>query len=213
MRIWLAIAAALALGCSEDLPETAPADDSEGISFEVAPPPVGEQSQLFAEGVPLAEAVSPVPETPPAATPPPPAKPKRSSRDAAAANASPEKAAEAHVPLESLLKTPGAANAPPPPRPVDLTPPEPPTADGKKNGTPGALERWKDRVRVQRSQEAIGRSGPRQGTVSHTEAGVRVPVDDAVSLEGGVRVDSRDEPGAEQDERSSIPRVGVEVKF
>jgi hypothetical protein len=212
MRILLAFAVAAALGCSEPAVEAQAPDGSEGISFELSPPPVGEQSQLFAEGVPLAGGVAPVPETPPAATAPAPR--KRSSRDSTAESASPEKreqpAAGSHVPLESLLRTPGVAGAPAP-RPVDLGAAEPAPAAGKPS--PGALERWKDRVRVQRSQETIGHSGARQGTVSHTEAGVRVPVDESVSLEGGVRVDSRDEPGVEQDERSSIPRVGVEVKF
>ena len=213
MRILLALAAVVALGCSEEAPETPAPDDSEGISFEVAPPPVGEQSQLFAEGVPLAEAVAPVPETPPAATPPAPEKRERSALDAAAESAGPEQpAAGSYVPLESLLRTPGVTTAPPPPRPVDLGAAEPAPPAGNKTA-PGTLERWKDRVRVQRSQEPIGHPGPRQGTVSHTEAGVRVPVDESVSLEGGVRVDSRDEPGIEKDERSSIPRVGVEVKF
>jgi hypothetical protein len=208
MWIRLAASVVLALGCSEELP--APATESRGISFEVTPPPVGEQSELFAEAVPIAAAVAPVPETPPAETPPP-APRKKSSRDAAAANAGPEKSAapqDSHLPLESLLRTPGVVGAPS--RPLDLEDdPESPSSARQ----PGALDEWKDRVRVKRSQESIGHAGPRQGTVSHTEAGLRVPVDDAVSLEGGVRVDSRDEPGLAEPERSSIPRVGVEVKF
>jgi hypothetical protein len=59
----------------------------------------------------------------------------------------------------------------------------------------------------------MGRAGPHQGTHSETEASVRLPVDDSVSLEGGVRVDSRDHPRVEEPKRSSIPRVGVEVRF
>ena len=68
-------------------------------------------------------------------------------------------------------------------------------------------------MHVERRSEPIGRAGPRQGTYSETEASVRVPVDDSVSLEGGVRVDQRNEPGSEDPERRSIPRVGVEVTF
>ena len=75
------------------------------------------------------------------------------------------------------------------------------------------LEEWKDRVRLERHTEATGPAGPKQGSVSQTDAGVRIPVDESVSLEGGVRVDQRDDPKAEEPVRKSIPRVGVEVRF
>jgi hypothetical protein len=68
-------------------------------------------------------------------------------------------------------------------------------------------------VRVKRRSETIGPAGPRQSTAYETEAGLRVPLDDSVSLEGGVRVDERDKPGVEESDRKSIPRVGVEVRF
>jgi hypothetical protein len=120
-------------------------------------------------------------------------------------------ASEEHVPLESLLRAPYAPGPPPEP-PLDLgslryEPAAPESA------SPSAIDRLKDRVRLQRRIDAIGPAGPRQGTVSETDAGLSVPLDDSVSLEGGIRVDQRDEPGAEEPERKSTPRVGVKVRF
>jgi len=118
---------------------------------------------------------------------------------------------ESHVPLESLMRAPRASGRSLEP-PLDLRglrePSSPPVI-----APPTALDRWRGRVRLNRRSEAIGPAGPRQGTLSETEAGLRVPLDDSVSLEGGVRVDQREEPGVEAPERKSSPRVGVEVRF
>lgn len=122
-----------------------------------------------------------------------------------------------HAPLDALLdlsdRVPRGAPAAAEPRPLDLQPgiraPQPEaTAD-----EPGRIDRLKKRVHVDRRSQAIGPAGPRQGTRSETDAGIRVPLDEDVSLEGGVRVDERNEPGQEEPERKSTPRVGVEVRF
>ena len=68
-------------------------------------------------------------------------------------------------------------------------------------------------MRLERHSEQVGPAGPRQGTHSETEAALRIPVDKSVSLEGGVRVDSREDPSLKEPVRKSTPRVGVEVKF
>jgi hypothetical protein len=78
---------------------------------------------------------------------------------------------------------------------------------------PRALDPLGPSLRLERRGESIGPAGPRQGTYWETDAGVRLPVDKTVSLEGGVRVDSREEPGVKEPERRPTPRVGVEVKF
>ena len=78
---------------------------------------------------------------------------------------------------------------------------------------PRALDRLGDSIRLERRSEAIGPAGPRQGTVWETEAGLRIPVDKSVSLEGGVRLDSREEPGAKPQPSRKTPKVGVEVRF
>src|SRR5262249_54512356 len=117
--------------------------------------------------------------------------------------------AESHVPLDVLLRTP-----------LEPGPPKNPLVLGEPGEAPVAvappasgLDRWKDPVRLQRPSEPYGISGPRQGTISQTEAGVRIPVDDSISVNGGVRVDQRDVPGVQQPERVSRPEVGVEIKF
>jgi len=118
---------------------------------------------------------------------------------------------EARVPLEVLLQTPSALG-PPQRAPLDLESlryeplPATPTS-------PSALDEWKSRLRLESRSEPIGPAGPRQGTVSETDAKLRVPLDGSVSLEGGIRLDQRDEPGADEPERKSTPRVGVEVRF
>lgn len=171
-----------------------------------------EQSELFIEEVPIAVEDLQVPEEPaPASEPsrPAPVRVSRLSSVAAQPEETPIPPASVHVPLESLLRTP----LDPPKKTLDLrTLRDKPVAAAAPT-TPGALDLWKDRVHVERHTEATGPSGPRQGKVSQTDAGLRVPVDDSVSLEGGVRVDQREEPGIEKPERKSIPRVGVEVKF
>ncbi len=120
-------------------------------------------------------------------------------------------ASEEHVPLESLLRAPYAPGPQPePPLDLDSLRYEP---AAPQSASPSAIDRFKDRVRLQRRSDAIGPAGPRQGTVSETDAGLSVPLDDSVSLEGGIRVDQRDEPGAAEPERKSTPRVGVKVRF
>lgn len=116
---------------------------------------------------------------------------------------------EAPVPaLEDLMRLPASSQ----PRSRDLLadiPPPPPDA------TPEERAAWRERIRIERRSSEIGPSGPRQGTYSETDAAVRVPVSDRVQLEGGVRVNEREEPGRESREgdRGSSSRVGVEVQF
>jgi hypothetical protein len=142
-------------------------------------------------------------------TPPPAAAPPQQAKN--------EEAEQQYAPLDALLdlsdRVPRGAPAAAEPRAVDLqrdtSEPQPaPTAS-----EPGAIDRLKNQVHVDRRSQAIGPKGPRQGTRSETDAGIRVPLDEDVSLEGGVRVDERDEPGQEAPERKSTPRVGVEVRF
>jgi hypothetical protein len=100
---------------------------------------------------------------------------------------------------------------------VDLHRARPPSARADREAgraqAPHALDRLGDNIRLERRGEAIGPAGPRQGTAWETDAALRIPVDESVSLEGGVRVDSRDEPGAKAAPARKTPRVGVEVRF
>jgi hypothetical protein len=121
-----------------------------------------------------------------------------------------EPPAAVHLPLETLLRT---LDVPPPARSLDLEALAREPVASAPPAPSGALELWKDRVRLQRRSQPFGPAGPRQGTHSETQASLRVPVDESLSVEGGVRVDQRDEPGDEEPERLSIPRVGVEVRF
>lgn len=114
------------------------------------------------------------------------------------------------MPLEVLLRVPVTTLGEEAKRPSALDAVEPPPVAPQ---VPSAGPSWRDRIQVERRSEAIGPAGPRQGAYSETEAGVRVPVDDRVSIEGGVRVDQRDEPGQESPERKSSPRVELEVRF
>jgi len=117
------------------------------------------------------------------------------------------------VPLDSLLRAPTAPKPAPAPRVLDLR--EPSESDAKsadKEGT-SVTDTVRDRVRVERRSERIGRVGPDQGTYSETEAGVDVPVGEGVKLRGGVRVQERDDPAEERRERESTPQVGVEIEF
>jgi hypothetical protein len=133
----------------------------------------------------------------------------RPTRTAKAPSA-PAPAAAEHPPLDALFRAP-QAKAAATSTAVDLGP-QPPDAPLVPK-PPGALDRLGQSIRLERRSEAIGPAGPRQGTVFETEAGLRIPVDKAVSIEGGVRVDSREEPGAKEPDRRSAPRVGVEVRF
>ena len=126
----------------------------------------------------------------------------------AAATASP---APVHPPLDILLRP--ARETGPLARPVDLGVRAEPLVAVPAGAAPGAIERLKRQLRLERRSQPIGPAGPRQGTHSETEAALRIPVDETVSVEGGVRVDQRDEPGAKAPQRRSTPRVGVEVRF
>ena len=200
-------AAALAVlaGCSESpLPETpalsaAPEIADEGTAIEMAAVSLDEP-EVCEDPDPAAPAALVVA----AATPAPP-KPKAAARPRVETA---EPSAETHVPLDALLRVPAGSRQ----APLDLRELEDkPVAAGPP--TPGVFDEWKERVRVERHTEATGHAGPNQGTVSQTDAGVRIPVDKSVSLEGGVRVDQREDPKAEEAQRKSIPRVGVEVRF
>jgi hypothetical protein len=197
----------LAAGCSDALPETAvlpapPEIAGEGTAIEMAPFDLEEPAVCEdADPAPPAEIVVA------AAAAPAPPRPKAAARPRVETTAPP---AETHVPLDVLLRTPSGSGRTS--SPLDL-----PALDDKPvaAGPPpaGVFEEWKDRVRVERRTEATGPAGPKQGSVSQTDAGVRIPVDESVSLEGGVRVDQRDDPAAEEPVRKSMPRVGVEVRF
>jgi len=198
--------AAIATACSEP---------SDPVALPTARPE--EQSALFVEQVPISHdeigaAVEPEDATP--ATPVPttvPPKPPRAPRSPAVASRESAEAsltAESHIPLDVLLRTPLEPG--PPKNPLVLGDPgEAPAAAPPSSG----LDRWADHVRIERHSEPYGVPGPRQGTVSQTDAGVRIPVDDSISVSGGVHVDQRNQPGTPQSERDSRPQVGVEIKF
>jgi len=124
------------------------------------------------------------------------------------AAAPPAAVAPTHPTLDALLRAPYAP--PTASSTVDLGPAASARIEPKP---PRALDPLGPSIRLERRGESIGPAGPRQGTYWETDAGVRFPVDKSVSLEGGVRVDSRDEPGAKQTENRPTPRVGVQVKF
>jgi hypothetical protein len=158
--------------------------------------------------VPLA--LAPMPPIPVEEEPPPPLPAATAPLRSTVMAASDATAAPSHPPLDLLLRP--AREPGPAPRSVDLRT-QPPAA-APAPAPPGAFERWKRQMRLERRSEPIGPAGARQGTHSEIEAALRVPLDEDVSLEGGVRVDQRDEPGAKKTpERQSTPRVGVEVRF
>jgi hypothetical protein len=209
-RPLLALAAlgAIAIACSEP---------SDPVALPTARPQ--EQSELFVEQVPIshdeigaaiepeAENEAPAPPAPQTSPKPPrtPRTPSVASREPTQASA----AADSHVPLDALLRTPLEPG--PPKNPLVLGEPgEAPVAAAPPSS---GLDRWKDRVRIESHSEPYGVSGPRQGTLSQTDAGVRIPVDDSISVNGGLHVDQRDQRGAPQPERDSRPQVGVEIKF
>jgi hypothetical protein len=184
--------------------ESAPQPDAVARAEPTAPETVG--LPPFAPIEPPPDlALPPIPGESAPARPPRRAPTPRQKADIAAAVAEP---AVEHPSLDVLLRAP---DAPRTEKPIDLAPP--PTAAPQPKPTPGALDRLGQNIRLERHKEPIGIAGPRQGTLYETEAGLRIPVDSAVSLEGGVRVDSREEPGTDEPERRSTPRVGVEVKF
>lgn len=124
----------------------------------------------------------------------------------------PEPLAEAEIEylaMDALLRMP----APGEPTPRSLKwDRDPPDAVPVVVRTPNAVDRVKERLRIERRSQPLGPAGPRQGKHSETDAGVTVPLGDDIRLEGGVRIDDREEPARER-ERTSQPRVGVEVRF
>jgi hypothetical protein len=135
----------------------------------------------------------------------PPIGPKRSAKSPTA----PPPPSVPQPPLDALFRAPD--RQPAGPSIVDLRASEPDAPLVPK--PPGPIDRLGQSIRLERRSEAIGVAGPRQGTAFETEAGVRIPVDDTVSIEGGVRVDSRADADAKETDRRSTPRVGVEVRF
>ena len=218
VRAWTfaAVVAALCCACErgEPAPVAAPAIGSEAIAPENDAVALADPTAPEAVGPPFAPiepqpdlALPPIPGEGAPASPPRRTPTPRQKADIAAAVAEP---AVDHPSLDVLLRAPDPPQ--PEPKPLDLAPP-PAAAASQPKPAPGALDRLGENIRLERRKEPIGVAGPRQGTLYETEAGLRIPVDSAVSLEGGVRVDTREEPGVEKADRRSTPRVGVEVRF
>jgi hypothetical protein len=202
----LALVAGAAVACSDATPELG--------AIPSFPLPDAEQAtQIVVEATPeLVEVLSAVQDpTPPVEIPRSPAALSNRSSTRAKARAAQAAPAESYVPLESLLRAPHASGSTA--APLDLGALSQPSVSSGPPTPPGVLDDWKQRVRVARRSEPIGRAGAKQGTLSQTDVSLRIPVDQSVSLEGGVRVDQRDEPADEEPVRKSIPRVGVEVRF
>ena len=204
-RVRRVLAASIALAwcaCERGEPATAeaPVPPSESaVAEEVVIP-------AFDPSLPALE-IEPLPPAPGKKPEPPQIRPTRTARAPAPAPASPD---ADHPSLEALFRAPyPQPEAPPGSVALGAADPDAPVVPKP----PGAIDRLGQSIRLERRAEAIGPAGPRQGTVFETEAGVRIPVDKSVSIEGGVRVDSREEPGAEEPDRRSTPRVGVEVRF
>jgi len=173
------------------------------------PPSVAAPAWTDPEAIALEPAPPAADALPPAAAPAASDAPVAAAPAASGAPVAAAPAAEARVPaLEDLMRLP-AASEPKAPDLLASDPPPPPDA------TPEERAAWRERIRVQRHSAEIGPTGPRQGTYSETDASLRVPVGERVQLEGGVRVNDREEPGRERQEsdRSSSSRVGVEVRF
>jgi|SRR5688572_5660272 len=212
-----AAVAALCCACerSEPAPTSAPAPDPAAVAPASDAVALADPTAPQAVGVPPFAPIEPQPDLalPPIpgesapASPPRRAPTARQKVDIAAAVAEP---AIDHPPLDVLLRAPDAS---PPEKPIDLAVPPPAASAPQPKPAPGALDRLGQNIRLERRKEPIGLPGPRGGTLYETEAGLRIPVDSTVSLEGGVRVDTREEPGVEEAQRRSTPRVGVEVKF
>ncbi len=207
---WLA-----ATGCAPSDEATSRSGEAGDAAEAVAAAPPEDGSSPY-DGIELPP-FEPLPLPPPELVRPPHwAPPPGESPPAAAAVE--EDGEQSHASLEALLdlsaRVPRGAPAAAEPRPVDLQKPEPkPDAKTTAATEPGAIDRLKNQVHVDTRSEPIGPKGPRQGTRSETDAGIRVPLDESVSVEGGVRVDQRKDPSLEEPERKSTPRVGVEVRF
>jgi hypothetical protein len=204
----LLVATAAVPGCSDARPAASAADPQALRQSDQLAAGAVEQALLTVEPPPLdlAVAPAPLPGSAPARAPHSLRAPDPAAETPAAPPAGP------HLPLDALLRC-SVSSGPPPERPLDLEALLEEPAQSPLPESIEPVERWKERVRLRNRSEPIGRAGARQGTHSETEASLRIPVDDAVSLEGGVRVDSRHDPDAEAPERKSIPRVGVEVRF
>ncbi len=208
----LAVGMAWLCGCERGEPAPAPSAPPDEVA---APAPPTAPTASGAVVIPpfdprlppLELELPPIPgeETPPKSPP----RSRRTDRIAAAAAAPVDDPAVEHPPLDVLLRAPHLPRAAP--STVDLGSPAAAAATLPK--PPGAIDRLGQSIRLERRSEAIGPAGPRQGALYETEAGLRIPVDQSISLEGGVRVDSREEPGAKEPDRRSTPRLGVEVRF
>jgi hypothetical protein len=150
----------------------------------------------------------PIPEAQPPQVPA--AKPKIATQSRTEKSTTTASAEREHPSLDALLR--GRYERSTESSSVDLGSMEPITAPTAPK-PPRTLDRLGDSIRLERRGEAIGPAGPRQGTLWETEAGLKIPVDKSVSLEGGVRMDSREEPGAKPQPARKTPRVGVEVRF
>jgi hypothetical protein len=191
-------------------PSEAPAPIASADEPAVSAEPTGSDAIVIPPFDPALPSLKLEPPPIPEAQPPevPVAKPKiptQSSAEKSTTTASAE-----HPSLDALLRARYERSAES--SSVDLGSTEPITAPTAPK-PPRALDRLGNSIRLERRGEAIGPAGPRQGTVWETEAGLRIPVDDSVSLEGGVRLDSREEPGAKPQPARKTPRVGVEVRF
>jgi hypothetical protein len=206
-RALLALSAVLSVGCGgEETSAPAPTSTSEGIGAPIsvdAPPADAEELTPFhdIELPPFEPLPVPPPELEPIQLTPVP------EEDEAAALLEEDVSVAA---LEDLLRIPhGTAPSGREDRVVAPSAEIAPSAPS----APSAIDRLRDRVHLERRSDPIGPKGPRQGTRSETDAAIRVPIDDEVSLEGGVRVDQRDDPTLPEAERKSTPRVGVKVRF
>ena len=108
------------------------------------------------------------------------------------------------VPLEKLLDW--QTEYRPEPAGLRLEPPDDPTQDSSTSGI-GA------KVRIRHHSEEIGPKGPDRREVGDAEVGVAVPVNESVSVKGGVRVEYDRDPNTRRTEVDSMPTVGVEVQF
>jgi hypothetical protein len=177
-------------------PETGPAGHEPGAE-DPAPDRPGEVPRLVPAGGehaldPGAPASAPAGEAPAAAEPPAGAE--------AMSDAAP--GTPRLVPLESLL----GWSEPRPAPGIDLGSAAKAGADPeapKGSGLSG-------RVTLQRHSEDLP-PGSSQRRLETTDVGVRVPVDESVSLKGGVRIESREE--GEKHVQEKTPTVGVEVRF
>jgi hypothetical protein len=211
MRTAALLAAAVAAGLFACDRAESPAPDPGGSAAgpDVSAEPTGPDVVVippFDPSLPPLEIEVPAPPKPQIAAAP---RPKTRGRPSSVPPAPTAKQEPEHPSLDELFRAryePGAESSQ-----IDLAAPEPTPPVTPK--PPRALDRLGNRIRLERRGEAIGPAGPRQGTAWETDAGLRIPVGESISLEGGVRVDSRDEPGKEPEKSRRTPRVGVEVRF